>query len=83
MQQENAFIPGPSLTEDKLSEKIEQELRELRIASSESISREEDKKEEERLETENIPKDVKSCLEEDHDVIETKKVKSALPWLFC
>lgn len=83
VQQENAFIPGPSLTEDKLSEKIEQELRELRIASSESISREEDKKEEERLETENIPKDVKSCLEEDHDVIETKKVKSALPWLFC
>lgn len=83
VQQENAFIPGPSLTEDKLSKKIEQELSELRIASPESVSREEDKKEEKRLATENVPKDVESCLEEDHDVIESEKVKSASSWLFC
>ncbi|XP_041254544.1 uncharacterized protein LOC121332798 isoform X2 [Onychostruthus taczanowskii] len=71
--QENAFIPRASLTEEKLRKKIKQELSELRIASSESVSREEEKKEEKRLETENIPEDVRSCLEEDHEVIETEK----------
>ncbi|XP_063251647.1 trichohyalin-like isoform X2 [Prinia subflava] len=73
VQQENAFIPGASLTEDKLSKKIEQELSELRIASSESVSREEEKTEEKILETDNILKDVRSCLEEDREVIETEK----------
>ncbi|XP_066039906.1 trichohyalin-like isoform X2 [Chamaea fasciata] len=73
VEQENAFIPGASLAEDKLSKKIERELSELRIASSESVSREEEKKEEKRLETENVPKDVRSCLEEDHEVMETEK----------
>lgn len=83
MQQKNAFIPGASLTEDKLSKEIERELFELRITSSESVSREEEKKEEKRLETENVPKDVRSCLEDDCEVIETETVKSASPWLFC
>lgn len=83
MQQENTFSPSASLTEEKLSKKIEQELSELRIASSESVSREEKKKEEKRLETENVTEDFRSCLEEDHEVIETEKVKSGSPWLFC
>ncbi|KAF4787551.1 Serine/threonine-protein kinase B-raf [Turdus rufiventris] len=65
--------PGPSLSEEKLSQKIEQELSELRIASSESVSREEEKKEEKRLETENFPKDVRPCLEEDREATETEK----------
>ncbi|XP_041343412.1 uncharacterized protein C11orf16 homolog [Pyrgilauda ruficollis] len=69
VRQENAFIPRASLTEEKLRKKIKQELSELRIASSESVSREEEK----RLETENIPEDVRSCLEKDHEVIETEK----------
>ncbi|XP_058661235.1 inner centromere protein-like [Ammospiza caudacuta] len=73
VQQENTFSPRASLTEDKLSKKIEQELSELRIASTESVSREEEKKEEKRLETENIPEDVRSSLEEDYEVIETEK----------
>ncbi|XP_033370397.1 trichohyalin-like isoform X2 [Parus major] len=73
VQQENAFIPPASLAEENLSKKIEQELSELRIASSESISREEKKKEEKRLEMEDIPKYVRCCLEEDHEVIETEK----------
>ncbi|XP_062348476.1 uncharacterized protein C11orf16 homolog [Cinclus cinclus] len=73
VQQEYAFIPGTSLSEEKLSKKIEQELSELRIASSESVSRQEEKKEEKRLETENIPKDVRSCLEDDHEARETEK----------
>ncbi|XP_059329071.1 inner centromere protein-like [Ammospiza nelsoni] len=73
VQQENTFSPRASLTEDKLSKKIEQELSELRIASTESVSREEGKKEEKRLETENIPEDVRSSLEEDYEVIETEK----------
>lgn len=81
VRQENAFTPGASLAEDKLSKEIEQELSELRIASSESVSREE--KEEKRLETENVPKDARSCLEGLHEVMETEKVKSASPWLFC
>lgn len=71
------------MSEEKLSQKIEQELSELRIASSESVSREEEKKEEKRLETENFPKDVRSCLEEDCEATETEKVKNASPWLFC
>ncbi|XP_032913261.1 trichohyalin-like [Catharus ustulatus] len=65
VQRENAFTPGPSLSEEKLSQKIEQELSELRIASSESVSREEEKKEEKRLETENFPKG--------HEATETEK----------
>ncbi|XP_036260943.1 trichohyalin-like [Molothrus ater] len=73
VQEENTFIPTASLTEEKLSKKIEQELSELRIASSESVSREEEKKEQKRLETENVTEDVGSCLEEDHEVIETEK----------
>ncbi|XP_066175801.1 trichohyalin-like [Sylvia atricapilla] len=73
VQQESAFSLGASLTEDKLSKEIEQELSELRLASSESVSREEEKKEDKRLETENVPKDVRSCLEEDHEIIETEK----------
>ncbi|XP_021407632.1 uncharacterized protein LOC110482601 isoform X3 [Lonchura striata] len=73
VQQENAFIPGASLTEGKLNKKIEQQLSELRIASSERVSREEEKKEEKRLETDNVPEDVRSCLEEDCKVIETEK----------
>ncbi|KAI1238812.1 hypothetical protein IHE44_0011902 [Lamprotornis superbus] len=73
VQQENAFIPGASLSEEKLSKKIEQELSELRIASSESVSREEEKKEDKGLETENIAKDVRSYLEEDREVIEIEK----------
>ncbi|XP_038011639.1 trichohyalin-like isoform X2 [Motacilla alba alba] len=76
VQQENAFIPGASLTsltEEKFSKKIEQELSELKIASLEGVSREEEKKEEKRLETENVPVDVRSCLEEAHEVIETEK----------
>ncbi|XP_068046923.1 uncharacterized protein C11orf16 homolog isoform X2 [Anomalospiza imberbis] len=72
-QQENAFIPGASLTEEKLSKKIEQQLSELRIASSERVSREEEHKEEKRLETDSIPEDVRSCMEEDCEVIETEK----------
>ncbi|XP_064594169.1 trichohyalin-like isoform X3 [Zonotrichia leucophrys gambelii] len=72
VQQESTFSPRASLTEEKLSKKTEQKLSELRIASSKSVSREEEKKEEKRLETENIP-DVRSCLEEDHEVIETEK----------
>lgn len=75
--------PRAKLSEEKLSQKIEQELSELRIASSESVSREEEKKEEKRLETENFPKDVRSCLEEDREATETEKVKNASPWLFC
>ncbi|XP_053834490.1 uncharacterized abhydrolase domain-containing protein DDB_G0269086-like isoform X2 [Vidua macroura] len=69
VQQENAFIPGASLAEEKLSKKIEQQLSELRIASSERVSREEEK----RLETDSVPEDVRSCLEEDREVIETEK----------
>ncbi|XP_031962793.1 trichohyalin-like isoform X1 [Corvus moneduloides] len=73
VQQENAFIPGGSLTEEKLSKKIEEELSELRISSSESVSREEEKKGGKSLVTEDVGKDVWSCLEEDHEVIETEK----------
>ncbi|XP_064510798.1 uncharacterized protein C11orf16 homolog isoform X4 [Pseudopipra pipra] len=73
VQQENAFTPGTGLAEEVPSKKIEEELSELRITSSESVSREEKKKEETRLETENVPKDVWSCLEEDNEFIEPKK----------
>ncbi|XP_030917313.1 trichohyalin-like [Geospiza fortis] len=69
VQQENTFIPRASLTEEKLSKKIEQKLSELRIASSESVSQEEEK----ILETENVPEEFRSCLEEDHEIIETEK----------
>lgn len=83
VQQEDVFVSGTSLTEEELSQKIEEQLSKVRISSSESVSREEEKKEDKRLKTENVRKDVKSCLEEDNEVIEPKKVKSASPWLFC
>ncbi|KAK4829549.1 hypothetical protein QYF61_005188 [Mycteria americana] len=73
VQQEDAFIPGTSLTKEELSKKIEEQLFEVRISSSESVSREEEKKDDKRLKTENVPKDVQSCLEEDNEVIEPKK----------
>ncbi|KAM7129279.1 uncharacterized protein J5F26_009198 isoform 1-T3 [Ciconia maguari] len=73
VQQEDAFIPGTSLTKEELSKKIEEQLFEVRISSSESVSREEEKKDDKRLKTENVPKDVQSCLEKDNEVIEPKK----------
>lgn len=77
VQQEDAFTPGTSLTKEELSKNIEDQLSEVRILSSESVSREEDKKEDKRLKMENIPKDAQSCLEQDNEVIEPKKVKGA------
>ncbi|XP_054663278.1 uncharacterized protein LOC129198174 isoform X2 [Grus americana] len=73
VQQEDAFIPGTSLPKEEVSKKIEEQLSKVRISTSESVSREEEKKENKRLKTENISKDVKSCLEEDNDVVEPKK----------
>ncbi|KAM6385404.1 uncharacterized protein FN964_016267 isoform 2-T10 [Alca torda] len=72
VQQEDAFIPGTSLTKEERSKKIEEQLSEVRI-SSESVSREEEKKEDKILKTENAPKDVQSCLEEDNEVREPEK----------
>ncbi|OPJ80482.1 hypothetical protein AV530_010790 [Patagioenas fasciata monilis] len=65
--------PGTSLAEEELSKKIEEELSEVRISSSESVSREEEKKEDEKLKTENVPKGVQFCLEKENEVIEPKK----------
>ncbi|XP_029897272.1 uncharacterized protein LOC115352781 isoform X2 [Aquila chrysaetos chrysaetos] len=73
VQQKDAFIPRASLTKEELSKKIEEQLSEVSISSSESVSREEEKKEKKRLKTENVPKYVQSCLEEDNEVIEPKK----------
>ncbi|XP_032851588.2 trichohyalin-like isoform X2 [Tyto alba] len=73
VQQEGAFVPGTSLTKEELSKKIEEQLSEVRISFSESVSGEEEKKEEKRLKTESVPKGVQCCLEEDHEVIEPKK----------
>ncbi|XP_056197151.1 uncharacterized protein LOC130150323 [Falco biarmicus] len=73
MQQEDAFIPGSSLTKEELSKKIEEQLSEMRISSPESVSREEEKKEDKRLKTEDVPKYVQSCLEEDNELTEPKK----------
>ncbi|KAM6416550.1 uncharacterized protein J5M81_016941 isoform 2-T2 [Pluvialis apricaria] len=73
VQQEDAFIPGTSLTKEEISKKIEEQLSEVRISSSESVSREEEKKEDKRLKTGNTPKDVQSCLEEGNEIIEPKK----------
>lgn len=83
VQQKDAVIPGTSLTKEELSKKIEEQLSEASISSSESVSSEEDKKEKKRMKMENVPKYVQSCLEEDNEVIESKKVKSASPSLFC
>lgn len=83
VQQEDAFIPGTSLTKEEIGKKIEEQLSEVRISSSESVSREEEKKEDKRLKMGNAPRDVQSCLEEGNEVIEPKKVKSASLWLFC
>ncbi|XP_071654448.1 uncharacterized protein [Patagioenas fasciata] len=73
VQQEDTFVSGTSLAEEELSKKIEEELSEVRISSSESVSREEEKKEDEKLKTENVPKGVQSCLEKENEVIEPKK----------
>ncbi|XP_052645610.1 uncharacterized protein LOC128142929 isoform X2 [Harpia harpyja] len=73
VQQKDAFIPGTSLTKEELSKKIEEQLSEVSISSSESVSREEEKKEKKRLKTENVPKYVQSSLEEDNEDIEPKK----------
>ncbi|XP_068801608.1 cilia- and flagella-associated protein 45-like isoform X2 [Struthio camelus] len=73
VQQEDALIPGTNLTKEELSRKIEKQLSEVKISISESVSRKEEKKEEKRLKTENVPKDVQSCMEEDNEVIEPKK----------
>lgn len=70
-------MPGASFAKEELSEKIEEQLSEVRISSLGSISREEEKKEEKRLKAENAPKDAESCLEEDKEVLDPKKVKSA------
>ncbi|XP_068257861.1 uncharacterized protein [Nyctibius grandis] len=61
------------MTKEELSKKIEEQLSEVRISSSESVSRKEEKKEDKRLKTENVPKDVQSCLEKDNEVMELKK----------
>ncbi|XP_062457139.1 uncharacterized protein LOC134154137 [Rhea pennata] len=73
VQHEDALIPGTNLTKEELNRKIEKQLSEEKISISESVTREEEKKEEKRLKTENIPKDVQSCMEEDNEVIESKK----------
>ncbi|XP_051496540.1 trichohyalin-like [Apus apus] len=73
VQQEDAFIPGTNLTKEELSKKIEEQLSEVKISSSESACREEGEEEEKRLKTEDFPKDVQSHLEEDKEVIEHKK----------
>ncbi|XP_071895043.1 uncharacterized protein [Anas platyrhynchos] len=73
VQQEGGFMPGASFAKEELSEKIEEQLSEVRISSSESVSREEEKKEEKRLKAENAPKDSESCLEEDKEVLDPKK----------
>ncbi|XP_067998295.1 trichohyalin-like [Melanerpes formicivorus] len=72
-QQEDAFVPGTDLTKQELSKKIEEQLSKMIISSTESVSRQEEKKEEKKLETENVPKDTQSCLEEDNELIEPKK----------
>ncbi|XP_064313321.1 trichohyalin-like [Phalacrocorax carbo] len=73
VQQEDTFIPGTSLAKEELSKKIEEQLSEVRISFSESVSREEQKKEDKRLKTENVPKGVQSYLEEDNEAVEPKK----------
>nr|XP_013802576.1 PREDICTED: uncharacterized protein LOC106488272 [Apteryx mantelli mantelli] len=73
VQQEDALVPGTNLTKEELSRKIEKQLSEEKTSISEGVSREEEKKEERRLKTENVPKDVKSRMEEDNEVIEPKK----------
>ncbi|XP_026696834.1 trichohyalin-like isoform X1 [Athene cunicularia] len=71
VQQEDAFIPGTRLSKE--DEKVEEQLSEMRISSSESVLREEEKKEEKRLKTESAAKDVQFCLKEDNEVLEPKK----------
>ncbi|XP_021243975.1 uncharacterized protein LOC110394407 isoform X2 [Numida meleagris] len=72
VQQENAFIPGSCLSKEELSKKIEEQLSEVRISPSGSVSREEEENEEKSLMTENAPKDAQSCLEEDNEVLGPK-----------
>ncbi|XP_035198637.1 trichohyalin-like isoform X2 [Oxyura jamaicensis] len=73
VQQEDAFVPGASCATEELSKEIEEQLSEVRISSSESVLREEEKKEEKRLKTDNAPNDAESCLEEDNEVLDPKK----------
>ncbi|XP_074758114.1 uncharacterized protein LOC141958943 isoform X2 [Athene noctua] len=73
VQQEDAFISGTHLSKEELDEKVEEQLSEMRISSSESVLREEEKKEEKRLKTESAAKDVQFCLKEDNEVLEPKK----------
>ncbi|XP_071583291.1 uncharacterized protein C11orf16 homolog [Heliangelus exortis] len=73
LQQKDACIPGTNLTNEELSKKVEKQMSEGRISSSESVCREEDKKEDQRLKTENVPKDIWSGLEENIELIEHKK----------
>lgn len=77
VQQEDVFMPGTSLSEEELSKKMEAQLSEVRISSSDSVSREEEEKADKRMKTENVPKDAQSCLEEDNDVIEPRKVSAS------
>lgn len=80
VQQEGASMPGTSLSEEELSKRIEEQLSEVRISSSESVSREEEEKADKRMKTENVPKDAQSCLEEDNEVPrEPRKVTGVLP----
>uniref|UniRef100_A0A8C3LGT4 DUF4537 domain-containing protein n=1 Tax=Chrysolophus pictus TaxID=9089 RepID=A0A8C3LGT4_CHRPC len=73
VQQENFFIPGTSLNKEELSKKIEEQLSEVRISRSGSVSREEEENEEKSLMTENLSKDAQPCLEEDSEVLGPKK----------
>ncbi|XP_064011579.1 trichohyalin-like isoform X3 [Pogoniulus pusillus] len=72
-QQEDAYLPGTGLMKEELSKKTEEQLSEMRILPSESVSREEQKKEEKKLKTENVPKDIQSCLAEDNELVEPKQ----------
>ncbi|XP_069738192.1 uncharacterized protein C11orf16 homolog [Phaenicophaeus curvirostris] len=73
VQQEDAFVPGTSSIKEELSEKVEEQLSEVRISPSERVSKEEEEKEDKTLKAENVPKDIRSCLEEDNEIIEPKK----------
>ncbi|XP_015722338.1 uncharacterized protein C11orf16 homolog isoform X2 [Coturnix japonica] len=72
-QRDNSFIPGTCLSKGKLSKKIEEQLSEVRISPSGSVSREEEENEEKSLMTENLPKDAQCRLEEDSGVLGPKK----------
>lgn len=73
VQQEDAFLPRTSFTKEELSNKIQEQMSELRISSSESVFREEEEMEDKELKTEDVPSEDQPCLEEDSEVIEPKK----------